>query len=377
MTGRGATDTTATVPSRSGRDESRRRGQVDAAPHPGALHSAAAAAGGTRAAAARRAGGAALAAAVLVAVPLFGNSYHLHMACLFGIIVISAMGLNLLTGYAGLISLGHAAFMGVGAYGVAWFSSRLGLPFYLCLPLAGLLAAGAGMVTGLPSLRIKGLYLAIATLAAQFILGFVFNEWEAVTGGRGGTNVTPAQVGGLLLSTEREMYYPIAAVAVASLLAARNLFRTRVGRAFMAMRDRDSAAEVLGVDPRRYQLVAFGVSSFFAGIAGGFMAYFYKVVTPGQFSFQLSLFYLTAIVVGGMGTVQGVLLGAIFMTATPSALAAVAGVFGPLAAGLLAPLREVLFGLLIVLFLIFEPGGLAGIIGRTRKRIMIKSAAKE
>ena len=368
----GPTAADAGGPSRSGRAAPRRHGQVDAAPHP-----AATAAGGTRAAAARRAGGAALAAAVLVAVPLFGNSYHLHMACLFGIIVISAVGLNLLTGYAGLISLGHAAFMGVGAYGVAWFSSRLGLPFYLCLPLAGLLAAAAGMATGLPSLRIKGLYLAMATLAAQFILGFVFNAWEPVTGGRGGTNVAPAQIAGLQLSTEREMYYPIAAVAVAALLFTRNLFRTRVGRAFIAMRDRDSAAEVLGVDPRRYQLAAFGVSSLFAGIAGGFMAYFYKVVTPGQFSFQLSLFYLTAIVVGGMGTVQGVLLGAMFMTATPAALAAVAGAFGPLAAGLLAPLREVLFGLLIVLFLIFEPGGLAGIINRIRKRIQPQNAAKE
>ena len=353
------------------------------APHAAAVERAAGVSGPTRVRKARprvtakAAAAVLLAAAVLVGIPLLGNSYHLHMACLFGIIVISAMGLNLLTGYAGLISLGHAAFMGVGAYGVAWFSANLGLPFWLCLPLAGLLAAGAGIATGLPSLRIKGLYLAIATLAAQFILGFVFNAWEPVTGGRGGTNVATAQIAGLKLSTEREMYYPIAAVAVAALLFARNLFRTRVGRAFIALRERDSAAEVLGVDPRRYQLTAFGVSSFFAGVAGGFMAYFYKVVTPGQFSFQLSLFYLTAIVVGGMGTVQGVLLGAIFMTATPTALAAVAGAFGPLAAGLLAPLREVLFGLLIVLFLIFEPGGLAGIVNRTKKRIQSNNGAKE
>ena len=318
-----------------------------------------------------------LAAALLVAIPLFGNSYHLHVACLFGIIVISAVGLNLLTGYAGLISLGHAAFMGVGAYAVAWFSARLGLPFFLCLPLAGLAAAAAGLATGLPSLRIKGLYLAIATLAAQFILGFVFNEWEPVTGGRGGTSVAPARIAGLKLATEREMYYPIAALAVAALLFARNLFRTRVGRALIALRDRDSAAEVLGVDPRRYQLLAFGVSSFFAGVAGGCMAYFYKVVTPGQFNFQLSLFYLAAIVVGGMGTVQGVLLGAMFMTVTPTVLAAVASVFGPLAAGLLAPVREVLFGLLIVLFLIFEPGGLAGIINRIKMRIQLDNEAKE
>ena len=197
----------------------------------------------TAAANARRAAVAALAAAVLVAVPLFGNSYHLHVACLFGIIVVSAMGLNLLTGYAGLISLGHAVFMGVGAYGVVWFSTHAGLPFLVCVPLSGLLAAGAGIVVGLPSLRIKGLYLAIATLAAQFILSFVFNAWEPVTGGRGGTSLAPGQIAGIKLSTEREMYYPIAGAAVAALLFARNLFRTRLGRALIALRDRDSAAE--------------------------------------------------------------------------------------------------------------------------------------
>ncbi len=332
---------------------------------------------GSARATAKRVAGGGLVGVALLAVPLVGNSYHLHMACLFGIIVISAVGLNVLTGYAGLISLGHAAFMGVGAYGVAWFSAHLGLPFYVCLPLAGLLAAGAGMATGLPSLRIKGLYLAIATLAAQFILSFVFNAWEPVTGGRGGTAVAPAQLAGLRLSTEREMYYPIIAAAALALLFTRNLFRTRAGRALIALRDRDSAAEVLGVDPRRYQLTAFGVSSFFAGLAGGFMAYFYKVVTPGQFNFQLSLFYLAAIVVGGMGSVPGVLLGAMFMTATPAVLALVAGGFGPRAAGLLAPAREVLFGLLIVIFLIFEPGGLAGIIDRFRNRWKLKKGKEE
>ena len=317
---------------------------------------------------ATRAVGVALAGAALIAVPLFGNSYHLHLACLFGIIVISAMGLNLLTGYAGLISLGHAVFMGVGAYGVAWFSAHTGLPFYVCLPLSGLLAAGAGVVVGLPALRIKGMYLAIATLAAQFILSFVFNAWEPVTGGRGGISVAPARIASIRLSTEREMYYPIAAAAVATVLYARNLLRTRVGRAFIALRDRDSVAEVLGVAPHRYQLTAFGVSSFFAGVAGGLMAYFYKVVTPGQFSLELSLFYLTAIVVGGMGTIQGVLFGATFMIVTPELFSMVAGIFGPRVAGLLAPAREVLFGLLIVIFLIFEPGGLAGITNRLRNQ---------
>ena len=309
----------------------------------------------------RSAASTALLSAAVLALPLAGNSYHLHMACLIGINVISATGLNLLTGYAGMVSLGHAVFMGVGAYAVAWFGAHLGLPFYASLPLAGLLAAAVGMIAGLPSLRLKGLYLAIATLAAQFILTFVFNEWEPVTGGRGGTRVEAARIGGLRLTTERELYLLIAPLTVCALLFARNLFRTRVGRAFIALRDREIAASVLGVDPRRYKLTAFGVSSFYAGVAGGLMAYFYRVVTPGQFGLDLSLFFLAAIVAGGMGTVSGGVLGALFITLTPELFAWVTGALGPRVAGLLSPAREVLFGLLIVGFLTFEPQGMAGI----------------
>ena len=330
--------------------------------------------GGRITRAGRSAAGTAVLGAAVLALPLAGNSYHLHMACMIGINVISATGLNLLTGYAGMVSLGHAAFMGVGAYGVAWFGAHLGLPFYLCLPLGGLLAAAVGMIAGLPSLRLKGLYLAMATLAAQFILTFVFNEWEPVTGGRGGTPVAPARIGGLTLTTERELYLLIAPLTVGALLVARNLFRTRVGRAFIALRDREIAASVLGVDPRRYKLTAFGVSSFYAGVAGGLMAYFFRVVTPGQFGFDLSLFFLAAIVAGGMGTVTGGVLGALFITLSPELFAWVTGAFGPRVAGLLSPAREVLFGLLIVGFLTFEPQGMTGI-GRRMRNLLARMAS--
>ena len=181
------------------------------------------------------------------------------MACLFGITVISAMGLNVLTGYAGLISLGPCRVHG-GRERTAWPGSApaSGCRSTCACRWPGCWPPAPASPTGLPSLRIKGLYLAIATLAAQFILTFVFNAWEPVTGGRGGATVAPPEIAGLKLGTEREMYYPIAAGAVATLLFARNLFRTRVGRAFIALRDRDSAAEVMGVDPRRFQLAAFG-----------------------------------------------------------------------------------------------------------------------
>ncbi len=311
--------------------------------------------------------GLALLIAGIIAFPFLGNSYHIYIACLIGINVISATGVNILTGFTGLISLGHAAFMGVGAYAAAWYANHLGLPFYITLPLAGLTAAAVGMVVGVPSLRIKGLYLAIATLAAQFILGFVFNEWEPVTGGGRGVQVPPASIGGIVLDTEFELYYLIAALMVPLVLFARNLFRTRVGRAFIAIRDRDLSAELMGIDLLRFKLMSFGLSAFYAGVAGGLMAYFFKVVTPEQFGFDVSIFYLAAIVVGGMGTILGGVLGALFMTLVPEVLSAIVRLAGPDALALLSPVREIVFGVLIVGFLIFEPRGLAAIAHRARR----------
>ena len=193
------------------------------------------------------------------------------MACIIGINIIAATGINILTGYTGLISLGHAAFMGIGAYSVAWLSNNLGLPFVLCLPLGGLIAASIGILVGIPSLRIKGLYLAIATLAAQFILGFIFNEWDSVTGGGRGTSLSPAEIFGIKLDTEFELYWLILVVMILSLFFARNLFRTRIGRAFIAVRDRDISAEVMGINLLWTKLSAFALSSFYAGLAGGLM----------------------------------------------------------------------------------------------------------
>jgi branched-chain amino acid transport system permease protein len=303
----------------------------------------------------------------LIGFPFIGSGYHLFLACLIGINVISATGINILTGFTGLISLGHAAFMGVGAYAAAWFANHLGLPFYVGLPLAGLTAAAVGMVVGIPSLRIKGLYLAIATLAAQFILGFVFNQWEPVTGGGRGVSLEAISIGGLALDTEFELYFLIVALAIPLVLFARNLFRTRIGRAFIAIRDRDISAELMGIGLLRYKLMSFGLSAFYAGIAGGLMAYFFKVVTPEQYTFGHSIFYLAAIVVGGMGTILGGVLGALFMTLVPEILGAIFKLFGPDALALLAPAREIVFGVLIVGFLIAEPRGLAEIWRRIRR----------
>jgi branched-chain amino acid transport system permease protein len=306
---------------------------------------------------------------LLLIFPWIGGSYLTYLVCLTGIHVIAAMGLNIVTGYAGQISLGHAAFMGVGCYTVAALA-KVDVPFYLALPLAGLVSALVGLIVGVPSLRIKGLYLAVATLAAQFILLFVFREWDSVTGGVRGVNIAPAEVGGWVMNTDREIYYLIMACALVMLLGARNLFRTHIGRSFIAIRDKDISAEVLGIDLFRGKLMAFALGSFYAGVAGGLMGYFYRAITPEHFTLALSVFYLAAIIVGGLGTVLGVILGAAFMTLVPEVLRGVVSfvtLWAPNAMALLSPVREMVFGALIIAFLIFEPHGLVEIWRRIRR----------
>ncbi|RAH96524.1 branched-chain amino acid ABC transporter permease [Acuticoccus sediminis] len=312
--------------------------------------------------------------ALLAVAPFLLNDYWLYLLCLATIYVASATGLNILTGYTGLVSLGHAAFMAVGAYTVAFLERETGLPFLLNILLGGLLAAALGAVVGLPSLRVKGLYLAIATIAFSFILHFVFVHFEGVTGGNRGINVAPATIFGHELSTYFDLYYVIMPVTVLLVLGAANLFRTRIGRAFIAIRDRDISAEVLGIPLLRYKLMSFAVAAFYAGVAGGLWAYFFRLVTPETFPLLTSIFLLAAIIVGGMGTILGGIIGAVFMTLTPEALRVVVDIlslFVDNAAGVLSPIRTVVFGGLIILFLVFEPQGLAEIIQRMRRFLQL------
>jgi branched-chain amino acid transport system permease protein len=296
----------------------------------------------------------------VLGLPWYGSDYVLTLACIAGIHVVATIGMNIITGSAGLICLSHAAFMGVGAYTVGWLG-RHDVPFVVALPAAGVLTALTGVFVGLPSLRVKGLYFAIATLSAQFILTFVFREWEPVTGGVTGTSIARARLLGLTLGTNRAMFYLISGSAFALGLGARNLARSYVGRAFVALRDRDISAEILGLNLLRYKLLAFAIGSFYAGVAGGLLGYYYGATTPEYFGFSLSVFYLAAIIVGGLGTVLGSVLGALFMTLVPEMLRVVANAGSawlPRLTSLLLPLGQVVFGFLIIAFLIFEPLGL-------------------
>ena len=307
--------------------------------------------------------------AFLLIFPFIANPYALYVSNMIGFAVIAAVGLNLLTGFTGQISLGHAAFAGVGGYTAAVLITRFDFSFWLALPCAGVVAALAGLVIGIPSLRVKGLYLCIATLAAQFIFEFIFIHWDSITHGVRGINVPPPRIGSFLLNTEKRFYFLTLFMVILAVGYARNLVRTRVGRAFVAIRDRDLAAEIIGINLFRYKLTSFAISSFYAGVAGALWVSFIRIVTPEHFPFHLSIQYLAMVIVGGLGSVLGSVFGAIFMTLVPEILNVLSGALVEsfkLSSQVFIPLKEVVFGSLIVVFLIFEPLGLAEIWRRVK-----------
>ena len=306
--------------------------------------------------------------ALLLLFPFMASEYWMYLACLVGINVASATGLNILTGYTGLVSMGQAAFMGMGAYTVAIAEQHWGTPFLVNLVLGGVVAMLGGVVVGIPSLRVKGLYLAIATIAASFITHFIFAN-TSLTGGTRGLNVPPARIAGVSLDTSFKLYWVIMPIMLLMLIGAANLFRTRIGRAFIAIRDRDISAEVLGIPLLRYKLLSFGLSSFYAGVSGGLWAYFFRVVTPESFPLLMSIFFLAAIIVGGMGSILGGILGTVFMTMVPEVLKLMFDLLpnGSEFTAFLSPVRTIIFGLLIIGFLVFEPHGLAEVWRRIRR----------
>ncbi len=301
---------------------------------------------------------------LLLGLPLFAGKYIVFVACVCGVSVIGALGLNILTGYTGLISLGHAAFMGIGAYTAAILSSKAGFPFVAALPLAGLMAAATGAVVGIPTLRLKGLYLVVTTLAFQFITEHIIYHWESLTlSDRGITLPSPALFG-YKLDTYESFYYVILLFVAATAMFTKNLSMGRTGRALVAIRDRDIAAEIIGVHLARYKILAFVISSFIAGLSGALYAYLVGLIGPDHFTFNQSILYIAMIIVGGMGTVAGAIIGAIFMVLLPEVISAVSG---PLASAYpafsprIGAIAVIAYGLVIIFFLMFEPDGLFGI----------------
>lgn len=301
----------------------------------------------------------------LFTLPLYANGRFITLLNLIGISVVSVYGLNILTGYTGQISLGHASFMAVGAYTTGILAVHLHCPFWIALPCSALTSGIAGIIFGLPSLRIKGFYLAMATLAAQFIIPWlIINISPDITGGTD-TMVVPApMIGDFRFYNPQRIFYIIMIVTAIVTFLVRSLVRTRVGRAFTAIRDNDLAAEAMGINLFRYKLLAFFICSFYAGIAGSLWAYWMRAINVDHFTMGESIWYLGMVIIGGMGSIPGSVFGVCFIRI----LDIIVKILGPmigqvvpaaLATSASAALGPFIFGLVMLLLLIFEPRGLA------------------
>ena len=303
----------------------------------------------------------------LFSVPSWASSSLLTLATIIAINVVSAHGLNILTGNCGLVSLGHSGFMMVGGYVMAIICNKLGIPFLAAVPIAGLAAGFVGILFGLPSLRIKGFYLIMATVSAYFIIHWLVLQFRGLTGGTEGLQVPPAEIFGFSIRDSSVYFYVVLVLAVLATIVAKNILRTRSGRAFVAIRDNDLAAEVMGVNLFSYKLQAFFVGCVFAGIAGALSVQYYGYANVEQFPFFDSVWLLGMLIIGGMGSVSGVIYGVIAL----KLLQQLATRIGPSLADLLNPqaavgLSLILPSVAIILFLIFAPRGIAHLIERVK-----------
>ena len=296
----------------------------------------------------------------LFTCPLFFSDRILTIMTIIGITIISVHGLNLLTGYCGQISIGHAGFMAVGAYTSAILCAKLGWSFWAALPCAALAAGIVGLIFGLPSLKIKGFYLIMATIAAQFIIVWVILQLYSITGGADGLSVPRPKIGDFVFRSKSSYFYLVMIITCLATLLAHNITRTRVGRAFVAIRDNDLAAEVMGINLWIYKLMAFFIGCVYAGVAGSLVVHYVAFASLDQFPFINSVWYLGMLIVGGMGSTMGAIFGAISLKLLDELVIIVGPILSTVvAAQAAASLSLIMRGLVIIIFLIFEPRGLA------------------
>ncbi len=319
--------------------------------------------------------------AVLIAslylFPLFADNYYVYVANYIAINIIVVTGLNLLVGYTGQISLGHAGFFAIGAYGTVIFMAKAGFPFLLALPCAALVAAGFGFLLGLPALRLEGPYLAIATLGFGLTITQIIGRVE-LFGGRDGLHAPDIIIGAWVLDTDKEFYFLLITLTIFLLFFMRNLIKTRVGRAFIAIRDADIAAQTMGVNILYYKTLAFAVSAFYAGIAGGLYAFVLKFIEPEIFTLLMSIMFLAMVVVGGLGSMLGSIAGATLLCSLDLKLRNILDIpyIGDWLEHLsknwfsitgVSNIQYIVFGSIMIAIVLFEPLGLYGIWIRTKK----------
>lgn len=301
----------------------------------------------------------------LFILPLFGGGRVIGIMNIIGIIVIAVVGLQINAGYAGQINLGQSAFMGVGAYTAGALTFHFGLPILITIPAAGISAALFGAMFGLAAVRVKGFYLALTTIAAQFVFYFTMLKLPKSWFGQiEGLRLDPVSLLGFDFDTDVRMYYLIAVIAVFMIYGAWGLVRSRTGRALVAIRDNENAADIIGIDVFYYKSLSFFVGAFYAGVAGALWGYYVRYIQVDQFTLWLSLWYLGMLIVGGMGSILGAIIGTVviqlfqeFITYLGPQISEIE-LFSQIGAHIVFSSMNMLLGLMIIVFVIFEPRGL-------------------
>lgn len=302
---------------------------------------------------------------VCLAVPQVLSGYMVYILCLLVIYSIVAIGLNILMGYAGQISVGHTGFFAIGAYTSAILTLRYDLSFWIALPVAGLVAGGIGFLLGIPALRLSGFYLAVATLGFGIAVPLIILNSESISGGHMGLNPPRPSLFGVKLATDLSYYYVAFGVLVLLLGVAYWLLSTKAGRAWVALRDSETAAQAMGINLAYYKTLAFAVSGFYTGIAGSLNGHLITSIHPEGYTFTQSIQFLTFIVVGGMASIPGSIMGAVFLTVVQQVLS-----FGfPGLESRFKDLPAIMYGAFLILCIMFLPGGLTGIVERVRDLI--------
>jgi branched-chain amino acid transport system permease protein len=291
------------------------------------------------------------------------DDYILSILIVFCAFSVGMTGLQIITGYAGQISLGHAAFMGVGMYTMAIFQEHIGFNFWMALPLAGLVPMMIGMLFGIPAVRIKGLYLAFASLAAHFVIVYTINNWRSVTNGTDGMYLhRPGPLFGIDFMIDQYYYILVLTVTILMIYFAKNLSRTRLGRSFVAVRDNDIAAEVMGINIAQTKVLAFGIGCFYAGIAGAIGGGYYEYVNVEWFTLNDSIWYLGFLVVGGLGSIFGGIAGAVVWKSLDELSTLVTPITEALLGGMAfyasAAFSLVAYSLIVIVVLVLEPRGI-------------------
>lgn len=296
----------------------------------------------------------------LFLLPLWANNYYLSLMINWGFFSIVGLGLVLLMGFCGQMSLGHAAFFAVGAYSSSIFVSNFGFPFLFSIILGGVIASILGLIVGLPSLRLKGLYLAIATLALAFIVKDVLEKSEGVTGGVFGMQVPGASIGPFLLNTGIRYYYLVLVIVILFTILTKNIQRSGYGRILMAISQSEIAAQSIGINIHFHKVVIFGLSAFYAGVAGSLFGHYSGFILPDTFNFLLSINFLIAIVVGGITSVTGAILGGLFMSTIPGAMKIAIGIL-PATLRNIQGLDTIFYALILLVFISYQPEGIYGL----------------